>query len=238
MTGTPEFDLTPELMLAAYARGVFPMADSRDSAELHWIEPRLRGIFDLDRFHMSRSLCRRIRAARYEISVDRNFMGVVEACAARPETWINAPLLTVYEALHHRGRAHSLEVWESDSLVGGVFGLTIGRSFMGESMFSRQTDGSKIALAYLVDRLRRAGFRLFDTQFLTPHLASLGAIEIRQADYRRRLAEALEGDADFSLPTIPTPQELIQAIAQTSKRGSSSAESAGLEAIIQPSNKT
>lgn len=216
MKQAPEFNLTPELMLAAYARGVFPMAESRTSTELHWIEPRRRGIFELDHFHLSRSLCQRIRAARHEISVDRDFRGVVEACAARPETWINAPLLAMYEALHHMGRAHSLEVWEGGTLVGGVYGVTIGRAFMGESMFSRRTDASKIALAYLVDRLRRAGFRLFDTQFLTPHLASLGAIEIPQADYRRRLAAALEGVADFSLPKIPTPQELIQAIAQTS----------------------
>lgn len=192
------------------------MAESRDSLELHWIEPRLRGIFDLDRFHLSRSLCRRIRAVPYEISVDRDFLGVVKACADRPETWINTPLLTAYDTLHRMGRAHSLEVWEGDTLVGGVYGLTIGQAFMGESMFSRRTDSSKIALAYLVDRLRRAGFRLFDTQFLTPHLASLGAMEIRQADYRRRLTEAIQGEADFSLPNIPTPQELIQAIAQTS----------------------
>lgn len=143
-------------------------------------------------------------------------MGVVEACAARPETWINAPLLAVYEALHQMGRAHSLEVWDGGTLVGGVYGVTVGRAFMGESMFSRQTDGSKIALAYLVDRLRRAGFQLFDTQFLTPHLASLGAMEIPKADYKCRLSEAIHGKADFSLPNIPTPQELIQAIAQTS----------------------
>ena len=216
MKQAPAFDLTPELMLAAYARGVFPMAESRASTELHWIEPRQRGIFDLHTFHLSRSLCRRIRAVPYVVSVDRDFMGVVKACADRPETWINTPLLTAYEALHQMGRAHSLEVWEGDTLVGGVYGLTIGRAFMGESMFSRRTDGSKIALAYLVDRLRRAGFRLFDTQFLTPHLASLGAIEIPKADYKCRLAEAIQGEADFSLPNIPTPQELIQAIAQTS----------------------
>lgn len=216
MKQAPEFNLTPELMLAAYARGVFPMAESRTSTELHWIEPRRRGIFDLDHFHLSRSLRRRIRAARHEISADRDFMGVVEACAARPETWINAPLLAVYEALHQMGRAHSLEVWDGGTLVGGVYGVTVGRAFMGESMFSRQTDGSKIALAYLVDRLRRAGFQLFDTQFLTPHLASLGAMEIPKADYKCRLSEAIHGKADFSLPNIPTPQELIQAIAQTS----------------------
>lgn len=216
MKHAPAVNLTPALMLAAYARGVFPMAESRTSTGLHWIEPRRRGIFDLDHFHLPRSLRQRVRAARHEISVDRDFMGVVEACAARPETWINAPLLAMYEALHHMGRAHSLEVWEGGTLVGGVYGVTLGRAFMGESMFSRQTDASKIALAYLVDRLRRARFLLFDTQFLTPHLASLGAVEIPQADYRRRLAAALEGEADFNLPNIPTPQELIQAIAQTS----------------------
>lgn len=216
MKQAPEFQLTPEIMLSAYARGVFPMAENRNSPELHWIEPRLRGIFDLDHFHLSRSLSRRVLAGKYEIAIDHDFLGVVEACAARSETWINAPLLAVYQALHRMGRAHSMEVRAGGDLVGGVFGLTIGRAFMGESMFSRRTDGSKIALAYLVHRLRRAGFQLFDTQFLTPHLASLGAIEIPQAIYRRRLAEAIKGTADFSQPGIPTPQELIQDMTQTS----------------------
>ncbi len=203
-------------MLAAYAQGIFPMAESRDSADLHWIEPRLRGIFELDRFHLSRSLSHRIRTGRFEITINRAFMSVVEACAARPETWINAPLLAVYDALHRIGRAHSLEVWVDGELIGGVYGLSIGRAFMGESMFSRRTDGSKVALTYLVHRLRRAGFLLFDTQFLTPHLASLGATEIRQAIYKRRLADAITEDADFTLPGTPTPQELIQDMAQIS----------------------
>lgn len=208
--------LTPALLLRAYARGIFPMAEARDSKELHWVEPRLRGIFPLEGFHISRSLARRILAGSYEIAVNRDFPAVVRACANRPETWINDELHQLYTDLHGAGHAQSLEVYQNGSLIGGVFGVTLGRAFFGESMFSTATDASKIALAYLVDRLRISGFNLFDTQFLTPHLASLGAIEIPQAAYRKRLAKALEERADFRNGDVPTPQLLMQRRTQTS----------------------
>jgi leucyl/phenylalanyl-tRNA---protein transferase len=208
--------LTPELMLRAYADGIFPMAESRDAETLHWVDPRKRGIFPLPAFHISRSLRGRIVAGGFTIRVDTAFSEVVSACANRDETWINAPLCHLYDALHAMGHAHSLEVWDEGALVGGVFGLTLGAAFFGESMFSRRTDGSKIALTYLVDRLNCAGFQLFDTQFITPHLASLGAVEIPRAEYRRRLAAALKRDADFSGPETPAAQLLLQRNSQMS----------------------
>ena len=165
--------LTPEMMLAGYARGIFPMAESRDESHLHWVDPRRRGIFPLESFHISRSLARAIRQENYTIRTDSAFSAVVRSCASRPETWINAPLLAVYDRLHAMGHAHTLEVWQEGDLTGGVFGVTLGAAFFGESMFSLRTDASKIALAYLVDRLRQAGFTLFDTQVLQPHFVSL-----------------------------------------------------------------
>ncbi len=208
--------LKPELMLAAYAEGIFPMAESRDAATLHWLDPRKRGIFPLRGFHISRSLARRLRTEAYSIRADTAFSQVVALCGERDETWINAPLVSLYDALHDMGHAHSLEVWQDGRLTGGVFGITLGGAFFGESMFSRRTDASKIALAYLVDRLNMGGFRLFDAQFLTAHLASLGAEEIARADYRERLAKALTLDADFAAAETPSPQLLLQRNNQTS----------------------
>jgi leucyl/phenylalanyl-tRNA--protein transferase len=208
--------LKPELLLQAYAAGVFPMAESRDDPEVFWVDPRHRGILPLDGFHISRSLGRTIRRAPFRISFDRAFAQVIDGCADRPETWINETIRRLCLSLHALGSAHSVEVWEGPDLVGGVYGLTLGGAFFGESMFSRRTDASKIALAFLVDRLRSAGFRLFDTQFLTTHLASLGAVGIPRADYRRRLSAALSGVADFTAPPIPTAQEVIQRNTQTS----------------------
>lgn len=196
-------------MLRAYRRGIFPMAESRSSDTLHWIDPRYRGVFPLDGFHISRSLARQILRGDHLIRTDTAFRSVVEACAGRADTWINGELFRLYDELHAAGHAHSLEVWQGGALAGGVFGITIGRAFFGESMFSARTGGSKIALAYLVDRLRRAGFTLFDTQFLTAHLATLGAVEIPRAEYRRRLEEALAGEADFTAPETPQPSELV-----------------------------
>lgn len=203
-------------MLAGYAKGIFPMAESRTGEELHWVDPSLRGILPLDRFHISRSLRRRLLRDAHEIRIDSGFSKIVAACADRPETWINEPLRRLYDALHMRGHAHSLGVWQEGTLTGGVFGVTLGRAFFGESMFSIRTDASKIALAYLVDRLLQAGFVLFDTQFLTPHLASLGAIEIPRADYHILLSEALEGSADFARPETPRPHSLVQRRTQMS----------------------
>ncbi|PZQ95699.1 MAG: leucyl/phenylalanyl-tRNA--protein transferase [Cereibacter sphaeroides] len=209
--------LTPQIMLRAYAAGIFPMAESRDDPALHWIDPRYRGVFPLSDFHISRSLNRRILGWTYTIRTNTAFEAVVAACAARDETWINAPLLALYRALHAMGHAHSLEVWEGDELVGGVFGIALGGGFFGESMFSRRTDASKVALAWLVHRLRAGGFELFDTQFLTPHLASLGAVEISRTVYRERLARALSRQASFDPPDYrPTPQLVSQRSTQTS----------------------
>ena len=209
--------LTADMLLRAYALGVFPMAESREDPEVFWVDPRWRGIFPLDAFHISRSLARHIRRGGFEISVNRDFDGTLRGCADRPETWINDTIFRLYTTLHARGFAHSLEVWEDGALVGGVYGVTLGAAFFGESMFSRRTNASKVALAYLVDRLRLGGFQLFDTQFITAHLRSLGAVEIPRAEYRRRLAEALARPADFIRPALPAdPQELLQRSTQMS----------------------
>lgn len=209
--------ITPEIMVEAYASGIFPMAETRDASEVFWVDPRMRGILPLDGFHISRSLGRRLRKGGYEITVDRDFRGVVAACADRDETWINAALHNLYLTLNAYGLAHSLEVRMDGALAGGVFGIALGQAFFGESMFSARTDASKIALAYLVDRLRRAGFTLFDTQFITPHLASLGAVEIPRKDYRTRLRKALQAPADFTQPSeFPSAGEILQRNTQTS----------------------
>ncbi len=209
--------LTPDILLNAYASGVFPMAESRDDPELFWVDPSLRGVFDLDKFHISRRLARRIRQEPFQIRTNTAFMDVVAGCAERDETWINAQLLDLYKQLHRMGYAHALEMWDGETLVGGVYGLTIGGAFFGESMFSRRTDASKIALAYLVDRLRIGGFTLFDTQFITPHLASLGAVEIPRDTYHLLLEQALTVDADFMRQSeTPAAYSVLQRNTQTS----------------------
>ena len=210
--------LSAELLLHAYSIGIFPMAEHRDAPELFWVDPRSRGVFPLNGFHISRSLARRIRTCGYAISINQDFMGVVDGCADRAHTWINPELRRLYLDLHHGGHAHSLEVWDGPSLVGGVYGVVLGTAFFGESMFSRRTDASKIALAYLVDRLRQTEFTLFDTQFPTAHLASLGAIEIPRAAYHGELKQALEASADFTADLHQTSQGVIQRITQTSYR--------------------
>ena len=200
--------MTPALLLRAYAAGVFPMAESRDSAEIHWVDPRRRGVFPLDGFHISRSLRRHMLQGGQRATVDLAFAEVVQGCADREETWINDEISKVYQDLHTAGHAHSLEIWEGETLVGGVYGVVIGAAYFGESMFSRTTNASKTALAYLVHRLRSGGFQVFDTQFLTPHLASLGAVEIPRAEYHRRLASAIAQRADFApvgYPPEPSP---------------------------------
>ena len=214
-------DLTPDLLLRAYASGIFPMSESRDDPELFWVDPDHRGVFPLDRFHISRSLARRLRRGEFTVTADAAFGAVVEGCADREETWINGPIAEIYAVLHALGHAHSVEVWKDGALVGGVYGVTLGGAYFGESMFSRATDASKVALAYLVDRLRLGGFALFDTQFLTPHLASLGAEEITRAEYRRRLARALPLRADFEVPGgIPSAEALLARQAQVSTQRS------------------
>ena len=209
--------LSPGLLLDAYAAGVFPMSEGRDDPEVFWVDPQRRGIIPLDRFRISRSLARRLRSGRFSVTIDADFAAVVQGCADRPETWINDMIADLYCQLHRSGSAHSVEVWEGDSLVGGVYGVALGGAFFGESMFSRQTDASKVALAFLIDRVREAGFSLFDTQFLTPHLQSLGAIEVSRQTYRNLLAEALPKEADFLRPgPVPAPQDVIQRMGQTS----------------------
>lgn len=209
--------LPPKLLLRAYAAGMFPMAETRDDPEVFWVDPPRRGVLPLGGFHLSRSLARRMRRGGYAVSLDADFAAVLDACADRDETWINAPIRDAYLDLHARGAAHSLEVWEEGALAGGIYGVALGRAFFGESMFSRRTDGSKRALAHLVDHLRRCGFTLFDTQFITDHLARLGAVEIDRAAYRARLAEALSGDADIgAVPLERDPAQVVQRITQTS----------------------
>jgi leucyl/phenylalanyl-tRNA--protein transferase len=214
MTAPP--DLSPSTLLRAYSRGAFPMAETRNSSHVFWVVPENRGIVPLDKFHISRSLRRRILTWDYTIRTNTDFEGVVRGCADRNETRINAAIFKAYQRLFEEGHAHSLEVWEKDELVGGVYGVSLGGAFFGESMFSRRTDASKVALAYLVDRLRQGGFRLFDTQFLTAHLASLGAVEIPQSAYRTLLKDALGHIADFTRPEVPQPSGMLQRMSQTS----------------------
>ena len=183
--------LDPRLLLQGYATGIFPMADSREADELFWVEPRNRAIIPLDGFHLSRSLRRTIRAGRFAVTRDREFAAVLSACANREETWINAELERAMLALHGSGHAHSIEVWKGADLVGGLYGVKLGRAFFGESMFSSATDASKVALAWLVARLKAGNFTLLDCQFMTEHLASLGAISVPRATYVALLSTAL-----------------------------------------------
>ena len=189
--------LSPEVLLFAYQQGLFPMAESRNAKQIQWIQPEKRGIFQLGNFHISKSLRRVILKKDYSITINSCFPKVMEKCADRSETWINDDIYNCYCKLHEDGFAHSIEVWRNSHLIGGVYGVTIGAAFFGESMFSEAANGSKIALAYLHDRLLKAGFLLFDTQFLTEHLASLGAIEISQAQYLVKLEKALNKNAIF-----------------------------------------
>ncbi|MBB6254834.1 leucyl/phenylalanyl-tRNA--protein transferase [Nitrospirillum iridis] len=193
--------LTPELLLRAYSMGVFPMAESADDDEIFWFDPPERGILPLEGFHAPRRLLRTVRQGRFQVSVDTDFAGVMRACGEsttdRPETWINAQILEAYVALHRQGRAHSVECRRDGHLVGGLYGVSLGGAFFGESMFSRETDASKVALVHLVARLRAGGYSLLDTQFVTTHLSQFGAIEIPRARYRALLAQALPQPARF-----------------------------------------
>jgi leucyl/phenylalanyl-tRNA--protein transferase len=183
--------LDPRLLLQCYAAGIFPMADSRDAAELFWVEPRNRAILPLEKFRLSRSLRRTLRTGRYVVSLDRDFAAVIRACANREETWINAEIEQAMLALHAAGHAHSIEIWSGDALVGGLYGVKLGRAFFGESMFSTMRDASKVALAWLVARLKVGGFTLLDCQFMTAHLQSLGAVSVPRDAYVALLSAAL-----------------------------------------------
>ena len=196
--------LDPDLLLRAYTVGVFPMADAREAKSVYWVEPKTRAVLPLDQFHLSRSLRKALMSDRFETTANRAFGSIVALCAEsaedRPATWINDQIETAVAKLHKHGRAHSIETWLDGKLVGGLYGISLGRAFFGESMVSRATDASKVALAHLVARLRVGRFTLLDCQFMTPHLASLGAVEISRADYIVSLDAALspdERDGDF-----------------------------------------
>ena len=193
--------LTPEWLLQAYSIGVFPMAESRHASFLYWIDPEHRGVIPLDRAHIPHKLRRTLRQARFDVTCDRAFMEVIERCAEptarRPDTWINDEILALYKRLFELGHAHSVECWREGALAGGLYGVSIHAAFFGESMFSRETDASKVALVHLMARLQKGGYRLLDSQFVTDHLKQFGAIEIPRAKYRSRLQAALAHDAEF-----------------------------------------
>jgi len=197
MHGTPK--LTPEILLRAYAEGLFPMAERRGDSTLYWVSPEKRGIIPLDSFHVPHRLARTARSGSFTVTADLAFRQVMQACAApgpgRPESWINDEILRLYTALHAGGHGHSIECWQDSELAGGLYGVRLGAAFFGESMFSRRRDASKVALVHLVEGLRRGGFVLLDTQFITAHLAQFGAIEIPRAQYLAKLADALNREA-------------------------------------------
>jgi leucyl/phenylalanyl-tRNA---protein transferase len=194
-------EITPEVLLKAYACGIFPMAESAEDPSLHWIEPDLRGIIPLDRFYVSSRLARTVRSDQFKITINRDFDGVIDGCAepqlGRQRTWINERIRSLYRKLHERRHCHSMEVYLDGDLVGGLYGVALGRAFFGESMFHRSRDASKVALVHLVARLRAGGFTLLDTQFVTDHLRSFGAIEVPRRQYHKLLETALLGEGDF-----------------------------------------
>ena len=204
MTGKNDvvLEITPQVLLKAYACGIFPMAESADDPGLYWIEPDRRGIIPLDRFHVPHRLARTVRSDQFEVRVDHDFAAVIEGCAepvpGRRKTWINTRIRRLYGDLHAIGHGHSIEAWHGDRLVGGLYGVRLGRAFFGESMFSRERDASKVALVHLVARLVAGGFTLLDTQFVTDHLARFGALEVGRRDYQRLLDAALDGFGDFA----------------------------------------
>ena len=209
----------PSELLDCYRRGVFPMADSRDDPRLFLVDPDLRGVLPLDRFHLSKSLRKTIRRDPFEIRVDTAFSQVMALCAEsapdRPNTWINSPILNLYSALHRAGHAHSVEAWRDGELVGGLYGVSLKAAFFGESMFSRATDASKVALAHLVARLRAGGFQLLDTQFVTGHLETFGVEEVPRAEFHILLDAAMQSDATFGAQTY-CGAGVVQLITQTS----------------------
>ena len=210
--------LTPDLLLGAYASGIFPMADNRDDPRIYWVEPRRRGIIPMDAFHLSRSLRKRLKKYNYTVHLNADFEAVLDACADRPETWINDTIRDLMLELADRSHAHAFSVRDdADEVIGGMYGLSIGSAFFGESMFSKARDGSKIALTWAIDHLRRTGFTLFDTQFITDHLKSLGAEEISRERYMARLRQALDQHADIhASPLESDPHAVVQRMTQTS----------------------
>jgi leucyl/phenylalanyl-tRNA--protein transferase len=218
--GNQRFEITPAILLKAYACGIFPMAETADDPAMFWVDPTERGILPLDGFHIPRSLRKTIRQGIFEMRVDTAFAAVLDGCAEpapdRKQTWINAEIRALYLSLFRQGHAHSVEAWYEGHLVGGLYGVSLGAAFFGESMFSRKTDASKVSLAYLVDRLRRGGYRLLDTQFITGHLAQFGAIEISRDDYHLLLEQAIQRSATFQPAGAGTAESVLQPFSQTS----------------------
>jgi leucyl/phenylalanyl-tRNA--protein transferase len=214
-------ELTPEILLRTYAAGIFPMAESAEDPTLFWVDPETRGILPLENFRVSRGLQRKLRRGSFEVRCDTAFEEVVRACAAktseRPTTWINEEIIRLYLGLHAMGHAHSVECWRDGELAGGLYGVCIGGAFFGESMFSRASDASKIALAHLVARLRRGGYQLLDTQFVTSHLEQFGVTEIGRNEYQEILSSALATDASFYRGPLASGElEFRQSLTQTS----------------------
>ncbi len=214
-----KFELTADILLRAYSIGVFPMAESSDAKELFWVEPHERGVMPLDRLIVSRSLAKAVRSERFWVVADRDFRGVMRACAERDKTWINDEIVRLYSELFDAGHAHSIEVYQDGELVGGLYGVALQAAFFGESMFHRVRDASKVALVHLFARLRTGGFRLLDTQFLTEHLASLGAVGISREAFRLRLAQALESEANFAAWPVGKAMSGVEALACAQKFG-------------------
>lgn len=214
-------NIDSDVLLRAYAYGVFPMAEARDDPQLYWIDPEWRGILPLDAFHLPRRLRRTVRLGAFQIRIDTAFrdvmLGCAEAATSREGTWINDRIVDLYGELFVRGHAHSVEAWRDARLVGGLYGVSLGAAFFGESMFSRETDASKVALVHLLARLIAGGYRLLDTQFVTAHLSQFGTIEVSRDEYRLRLHEATAAKADFyRLPPDAGPEAVLQVLSQTS----------------------
>jgi leucyl/phenylalanyl-tRNA--protein transferase len=202
-------EITPEVLLKAYACGIFPMAESADDPALYWIEPEMRGIIPLEGFHLPARLARTVRTTSFIVHIDRDFEAVIDGCAEpkpdRNRTWINTRIRRIYRALFERGHCHTVEVYEGAELVGGLYGVSLGRAFFGESMFHRARDASKVALVHLVARLKAGGYRLLDTQFVTEHLRTFGAVEVPKRRYHRLLEDAVTGNGDFTALPIDRP---------------------------------
>jgi leucyl/phenylalanyl-tRNA--protein transferase len=216
-------EITPEVLLRAYACGIFPMAESADDPTLFWVEPEMRGVIPLDGLRISSRLARTVRSDAFTVTVNTVFKAVISGCAApqpgRDDTWINKRIRDLYTGLHQIGHSHSVEVWENDDLVGGLYGVSLGRAFFGESMFHRARDASKVALVHLVARLIAGGFGLLDTQYVTEHLRSLGAVEISRRRYRTLLDKAIAGEADFRKLPVDRPISGARALQIIAGRG-------------------
>lgn len=210
-------DITPDVLLKAYACGIFPMAESAEDPALYWIEPEMRGIIPLDGFHVASRLARTVRTTPYTVCVDRDFDAVIDGCAEpkpdRGKTWINTRIRRIYRALYDAGHCHTVEVYDGDKLVGGLYGVSLGRAFFGESMFHRARDASKIALVHLIARMKAGGYHLLDTQFVTSHLKTFGAVEVPKRRYHRLLEEALTSEADFAALPMDRPVTGAEALA-------------------------